>query len=74
MIKEYDLQEEIDQVAMDISVFESNPTTWLRWVVYFLSRLEKQALDVNPTHQVLYDNMLSMLQDTVRNRRRTGGW
>ena len=74
MIKEYDLREELDEVVQDIANFEDNPRTWLRWVVYFLSQMEKLAMDVNPTHQALYDEMLSSLQDTVRNRRRTGGW
>ena len=74
MIKEYDLREEIDEIVQDIATVEDNPRTWLRWAVYFLSQLEQQAMDVNPTHQALYDEMLSSLQDTVRNRRRTGGW
>lgn len=74
MIKEYDLREELDNVVKDITLYEDNPSTWLRWILYFLSELDKQAMDVNPTHQSLYDEMLSSLQDSIRNRRRTGGW
>jgi len=52
----------------------SNPRTWLSWMVYLLGRLEQQATDENPSHKDLYKDMLSALQDAIRNRLRTGGW
>jgi len=74
MIKEYDLREELDQATMHITEFSGNPSTWQTWIVYFLKSLEQRAMDVNPTHQDLYDDLLSRLQDTIHQRRRTGGW
>jgi len=74
MIKEYDLRDELDQVTMQIAEFSGNPSTWQMWIVYFLKSLEQRAMDVNPSHQELYDDLLSRLQDTIHQRRRTGGW
>jgi hypothetical protein len=74
MIKEYDLRAELDSVAKDIADFSSNPNTWSTWILYLLNNLEQQALDVNPSHQEYYEDMLSLLQDLIRNRLRTGGW
>lgn len=74
MIKEYDVTEAINDVASKVSSYSSNPSTWLRWVVYFLSQLEEEAMDINPTHQEIYNDMLSNLQDSLRGRLSTGGW
>jgi len=73
-IKDYELRDELDGVAEDISRYSSNPTTWQTWIKYLLQELEQKALDVNPSHQEYYEDMLSLLQDTLRNRLRTGGW
>ena len=56
MIKEYDLREELDEVTAHIAEFSGNPTTWQNWILIFLKGLEKQAMDVNPSHQDLYDD------------------
>ena len=74
MIKEYDLRAELDSVAKDISDFSANPNTWSTWILYLLNNLEQQALDVNPSHQEYYEDMLSLMQDLIRNRLKTGGW
>ena len=74
MIKEYELREELDQAAKDIARFSGNPATWQTWVQYLLRGLEQQAMDVNPTHQEYYDDMLSLLQDIIHQRLKTGGW
>lgn len=73
-IKDYELRDELDGVAADISRYSSNPTTWQTWIKYLLQELEQKAMDVNPSHQEYYEDMLSLLQDTLRNRLRTGGW
>ena len=74
MLKEYELTDAISELAGHISSYSSNPSTWLRWVVYLLSQLEEEAMDVNPTHQEVYNDMLSNLQDSLRGRLNTGGW
>lgn len=74
MVKEYELREELETAAKLISRYESNPITWLRWITYFLKELEDQALDMNPMNQDRYEDMLSLLQDVIHQRRRTGGW
>lgn len=74
MLKEYELREELEQAARDIAEFSGNPTTWQTWVKFLLKNLEKQAMDVNPAHQEYYEDMLSVLQDTIHLRLRTGGW
>lgn len=74
MVKEYQLREELDQVARDIDLYSSNPSTWLTWIKYLLTKLEDQALDVNPVHQEYYEDMLSILEDSIHTRLNTGGW
>lgn len=74
MIKEYQLREELDQAARDIASYTSNPSTWITWIKYFLKNLEDQALDVNPVHQEYYEDMLSILEDSIHARLSTGGW
>jgi hypothetical protein len=39
-----------------------------------MSRLEDQAAKAGPTDRETFVEMLSALQDEVRNRVRTGGW
>ena len=74
MSREDDLREALNAAAQAFKEYDSNPTTWLTWIKYFLAQLQKQAVDVNPSYQVVYDDMLNMLQDSIRNRMRTGGW
>jgi len=74
MSKEDDLRDMLDEAAMKISRVDTNPRTWQTWVVYLLGKLEAQALDADPSHQAAYREMLSALQDSIRNRDRTGGW
>lgn len=74
MIKEYELRDELDRVAKDLAEFNRNPSTWQSWIQYLLKGLDQQALDVNPSHAENYEDMLSLLQDTIRLRLRTGGW
>ena len=74
MLKEYELREELDRMAKEISEFSSNPATWQTWMKYLLKSLEQQAMDVNPSHQEYFEDMLSLLKDSIHQRLRTGGW
>jgi hypothetical protein len=74
MSRDDELRQLLDETAKEISRLSSNPRTWLSWMVYLLGRLEQQATDENPSHTVLYKDMLSALLDAIRNRLRTGGW
>jgi len=57
-----------------ISDTQSNPRTWLAWIVYLLARLEEKATNENPAYKESFLEMLPALQDEIRNRIRTGGW
>jgi hypothetical protein len=74
MIKEYELREELNEVADILHQYNANPSSWLSWITYFLARLDDKAMDVDPANQRRYEDMLSNLQDSIHNRRRTGGW
>jgi hypothetical protein len=52
---------------------ESNPRTWLSWVVYLLARLEEKTM-ISPSDKESFLEMLSALDDEIKNRMRTGGW
>lgn len=73
MIKEDDLRNTIDALTTDIVDLESNPRTWLSWMVYLLSRLEEKST-LTPSDKEAFFEMLSALEDEIRNRMRTGGW
>jgi len=74
MIKEDDIRDALNETARDISLMESNPRTWLSWLVYLLARLEEKATNENPANKDSYLEMLSALKDEIRNRMKTGGW
>ena len=74
MSKEDGLREVLRDAAKEISSVQGNPRTWLSWVVFLLARLEEQAVNENPAVKESYLDMLSALQDEIRNRVRTGGW
>jgi hypothetical protein len=73
MIKEDDLRQSLDNTARDMAELEGNPRTWLSWLVYLLARLEEQTT-TNASDRESFVEMLSALQDEIRNRMRTGGW
>jgi hypothetical protein len=73
MIKEDDLRDSLNAIASDIVDLESNPRTWLSWMVYFLARLEEKST-ITASDKEAFFEMLSALQDEIRNRMRTGGW
>jgi hypothetical protein len=74
MIREDDVRDVLNQAAADISQLQSNPRAWLAWMVYLLAKLEEKANNENPASRQTYVEMLSALQDVIRNRQRTGGW
>ena len=74
MSKEDELRDVLNEAAKTISVAQGNPRTWLAWVVYLLARLEEKATNENPANKESFMEMLSALQDEIRNRTRTGGW
>lgn len=73
MINEDDLREALDRTVRDMAELESNPRTWLSWMVYLLARLEEKTT-TNASDKESFLEMLSALQDEIRNRMRTGGW
>lgn len=74
MAKEDELREVLGATVKEIAQAQTNPRTWLSWIVYLLARLEEQATNENPADRQAFLEMLSALQDEIRNRTRTGGW
>ncbi len=73
MIKEDDIRDALNELASDIVDLESNPRTWLSWMVYLLAQLEEKST-ITASDKEAFSEMLSALQDEIRNRMRTGGW
>jgi hypothetical protein len=74
MSKEDELRETLNEAVKSIAAAQSNPRTWLAWMVYLLARLEEQATNENPAYKESFLDMLSALQDEIRNWTRSGGW
>ncbi|MFZ1042281.1 MAG: hypothetical protein WCA79_16125 [Anaerolineales bacterium] len=73
MSREDELRDILNETAKEISRTQNNPRTWVSWMVYLLGRLEQEAISQNPD-KTSYTEMLSALQDVIRNRQKTGGW
>jgi hypothetical protein len=71
---EDELRDILQDTANEISRMYDNPRSWHSWMVYLLERLEEQATRRNPANIEIFKEMLSALQDELRNRLRTGGW
>ncbi|MBN1451986.1 MAG: hypothetical protein JW963_13305 [Anaerolineales bacterium] len=74
MSKEDNIRDILNEAAEEIVQAQSNPRSWLSWIVYLLARLEDQAAKGSPTNRESFSEMLAALQDEIRNRTRTGGW
>lgn len=74
MSKDEELREILNEVVNSMADAQTNPRTWLAWVVYLLARMEEKATNENPAYKDSFLDMLSALQDEIRNRQRTGGW
>ena len=74
MVREDDLRETLDRAAREIAEIQSNPRAWLSWMIYLLERLEGEATKASSADKDSFLEMVSALQDSIRNRDRTGGW
>ena len=74
MSKDEELRELLNQLVNSMADAQTNPRTWLAWIVYLLARMEEKATNENPAYKESFVDMLSALQDEIRNRQRTGGW
>jgi hypothetical protein len=74
MVREDDLRETLDRASDEISEIQSNPRAWLSWMIYLLERLEGEATKMGSANKDSFMEMISALQDAIRNRSRTGGW
>lgn len=74
MSKEDDIRDILNQAVKVISEVQSNPRTWQSWMVYLLAQLETEAAKGSSAYKDSFTDMLSALQDAIRNRMRTGGW
>jgi hypothetical protein len=73
MSKEDTLREVFNDAAQELAQRQTNPRTWLSWIVYLLARLEERTT-ASPADRDSYLEMLEVLQGEIRNRMRTGGW
>ena len=73
MIREDDIRDALNDIANNIVEMESNPRTWLSWMVYLLARFEEKST-ITASDKEAFFEMLSALQDEIKNRMRTGGW
>ena len=74
MSKEDNIRDILNEAVQEIVDAQSNPRSWLSWMVYLLARLEDQASRESPTSRESFLEMLAALQDEIWNRKRTGGW
>jgi hypothetical protein len=74
MSDEDELKDWLDRTAKEIADKYPNSRTWLSWMVYLLNALEQQARDEDSMNTNAFREMLEALQDSLRNRLRTGGW
>lgn len=74
MSKEDELRETLNQAAKEIAQTQSNPRAWQSWMLYLLGRLEDEATKAGSANKDSFMDMLTALQDAIRNRFRTGGW
>ena len=74
MSRDDELRELLDKTASEIKRLSSNPRTWLSWMVYLLAALEKQATDINPANTDRFKEMLTALDEAIRNRFKRGSW
>jgi hypothetical protein len=74
MSKEDNIREILNDAVQEIVQVQNNPRSWLSWMVYLLAQFEEQATKQGHASRESYLDMLSALQDAIRNRTRTGGW
>jgi len=73
-MKDYELRTALKSVAEDMHTYDSNPITWLSWMIYLLNQLESQATDMDPANRQRFIEMISRLQDAIHTRKQRGAW
>jgi hypothetical protein len=48
MSNEEELRQVLNETAQELSRTQSNPRTWLSWIIYWLARLEDKATNQSP--------------------------
>ncbi len=71
---EDELRTVLSNTAQEVSQMYENPRSWLPWMLFLLERLEEKANQKDPAYNESFKEMLSALEDGLRNRLRTGGW
>jgi hypothetical protein len=74
MGREDELRDVLEKTAQEFKRYDSNPLTWASWVTYLLKGLEQKSLDTNPLYADMFEDMLGLVLDVIRDRLRTGGW
>ena len=74
MTREDELRDALDRFAEELYRYDSNPSTWLAWLVSLLEKLQQGATEVNPMNSTLYLEMITRLGGVIRSRLNTGGW
>lgn len=74
MRNEEELRGLLSNVADELADFSGNPRTWLSWITYLMSELEKRSVAVDPSYQQLYQDLLYALRDAIIHRIKMGGW
>ncbi len=74
MRNEEELRGLLSTVADELADFSGNPRTWLSWITYLMSELEKRSVAVDPSYQQLYQDLLYALRDAIIHRIKMGGW
>jgi hypothetical protein len=74
MVKDYELREALRNVAKNMHEYDTNPSTWLSWMIYLLNQLEEQSRDIDPSNHERYMEMIVKLKDAVHTRQSRGGW
>lgn len=74
MSKDDELRDIMNETASDLARIQTNPRTWLSWMVYLLARLEEKSNTQSSGSRDAYASLLTALQDEIRNRLKTGGW
>lgn len=74
MRSEEELRNLLSKVADEIADFSGNPRTWLSWITYLMSELERRSVSVDSSYQELYQDLVYALRDAVNQRIKMGGW
>lgn len=74
MVRDYELREALRAVAKDMHEYNTNPSTWLSWMIFLLDQLEQQSRDVDAANHERFMEMIEKLKDAVHTRQTRGAW